>query len=688
MISKSLSLVILLLLITPLNFCNGNNNSVVKVENKYLQIEFDDSLYSKIISTIGNNEIVLNDFSATEYLVADGMEISKYFFKDSRKKQIENALGKGEEVIITGISKNNIQKQVTVTIYKNYPTTAFYKVAYKNIGTDKVTVNKWVNNSYRIKSDNKESPSFWSYQGASYEDRRDWVLPLTAGFEQKNYMGMNASDYGGGTPIIDIWRKDVGIAVGHVETTPKLVNLPVRMKSEETGVDISIEYEKEIILKPGDTLQTFETFVNVHKGDYYATLKNFREVMAKKGLVINEAPAESYESAWCAWGYERDFNVEEVLGTLPKVKELGFKWATLDDGWQTSEGDWYLHPKKFPKGDEDMKAFVDKIHEAGLKAMLWWAPLAVDPGTDLIKENPDMLLLNKDGSKCDISWWDSYYLCPAYDKTLIYTKKLVTKMMKEWGYEGLKIDGQHLNGVPPCYNPAHHHAYPEESVEKLQEFWKMVYETALQIHKNAVVEICPCGTCYSFYNLPYMNQTVSSDPRSSWQIRLKGKTLKGLMGESSPFYGDHVELSDNMDDWATTVGIGGVIGTKFVWPVGVHSNKETGEISLTKEKEKKWAKWVSIYDEKMLPKGIYLGELYDIGFDKPETHVVSKDGKMFYAFYASDWNGAVELRGLEGKTYKVKDYVNNIELGEVTGPLSSLPVKFSQSLLIECEPLN
>jgi alpha-galactosidase len=261
-------------------------------------------------------------------------------------------------------------------------------------------------------------------------------------------------------------------------------------------------------------------------------------------------------------------------------------------------------------------------------------------------------------------------------------------MMSVWGFVGLKIDGQHLNGVPPCYNPKHNHAYPEESIEKLQEFWKMVYETAQGIHEDAVVEICPCGTAYSFYNLPYMNQPVSSDAESSWQIRLKGKTLKGLMGDNAPYYGDHVELSDNMSDWATTVGIGGVIGTKFVWPVGVHENLETGDINLTKEKEKEWAKWINIYNEKMLPKGIYLGELYDIGFDKPETHAVSKDGKMFYAFYASEWDGTVELRGLENKTYRVKDYVNNVELGEVTGPLSSLPVKFNQSLLIECEPID
>lgn len=688
MFSKSLSLIILSLLIILLSFCSINNNSVVKIENKYLEIEFDDSLYSKVISKIGNDEVILSDFSATEYLVVDGVEISKYYFKDSQKNKIENALGKGEEVVITGLSNNNIQKQVSVSIYEKFPTAAFYKVTYKNNGSNKVIVNKWVNNSYRIIPEDNQKPSFWSYQGASYEDRRDWVVPLAEGFEQENYMGMNASDYGGGTPITDIWRKDVGIAVGHVETTPKLVKLPVRMKDQQVGVDISIEYEKEIALEPGQSLETLETFINVHKGDYYATLKIFREVLANKGLSMGSFSESSYEPIWCAWGYERNFKLKDILGTLPMVKELGFKWVVLDDGWQTAEGDWYLHPKKFPNGDKDMRAFVATINDFGLKAKLWWAPLAVDPGTDLIKKHPDMLLLNEDGSTQDITWWDSYYLCPAYDKTLTYTKDLIVKMMSVWGYEGLKIDGQHLNGVPPCYNPKHNHAYPEESVEKLQDFWKLVNETAFSISKDAVIEICPCGTCYSFYNLPYMNQPVSSDPLSSWQIRLKGKTLKGLMGGNAPYYGDHVELSDNMSDWATTVGIGGVIGTKFVWPVGVHENLETGDINLTKEKEKEWAKWVNIYNEKMLSKGIYLGELYDIGFDKPETHAVSKDGKMFYAFYASEWDGTVELRGLENKTYRVKDYVNNVELGEVTGPLSSLPVKFNQSLLIECEPSN
>lgn len=679
-IFKTIALAVLSGLVSA---CAGSDQKP-EISSGALTIKYDSLMHSFIENKLPDSKPLMSKYFPSEIAYIGDRPVMDFKLESA---VLETEEGKQTLILTgTGIGEDAaLKKEVRTTIYNELPSMAFVNVTYTNSGKENINVTGWVNNSYTLSSAEGSGDQFWSYQGATYEDRRDWVMPLKEGFEQENYMGMNASDYGSGTPVSDIWRKDAGLAVGHAETTPKLVSIPVKVKSYEDGAQLSVAYKSEKTLKPGESVKTFETFINVHKGDYYATMKNFRKIMDMKGLKIGEFPETSYESAWCAWGYERGFNVKEVLGTLPKVKELGFKWATLDDGWQTSEGDWYLHPEKFPKGDEDMKAFVGRIHEAGLKAQLWWAPLAVDPGTDLIKNHPDMLLINKDGSKQDISWWDSYYLCPAYSGTINYTKELVQKMIKEWGYDGLKIDGQHLNGVPPCYNPAHHHAYPEESTEKLQDFWKMVYETALEIKKDAVIQICPCGTSYSFYNLPYMNQTVSSDPLSSWQIRLKGKTLKGLMGDSSPYYGDHVELSDNGSDFATTIGIGGVVGSKFTWPSDRHPKK--GYI-LTKEKESVWKKWTDIYKEKMLPRGIYQGELYDIGFDKPETHAIRKDSKLYYAFYADNWLGDVELRGLENKTYKVTDYVNNKELGEVKGPAAKLKVEFDKHLLIECSPLN
>ncbi len=672
-------LVIALLNIT----CETTPDSVVRVEGKNIIIYFNNLLHSKVVAKFDNGKIKTGDYIPSEFIIISNHPVKDFQFIEQEKQEIQDEIGTGNQFKISGKSEN-IRKDVIVTIYNDFPTVALYTVKYTNISNEDLVIDNWTNNHYSItvsKKSNNEEP-FWSFQSGSYESRPDWVLPLKIGFKQENYMGMNATDYGGGNPVVDIWRKDVGIGVGHLEMVPKLVSLPVEM-TESNAANLGVRCNVNKTLKPDESLSTFLTFVSVHQGDFFQTLENYRNIMLKKGIKFNEYPETTYEPIWCAWGYERDFTMEQIYNTLPMVKKLGYQWAVLDDGWQTAEGDWYLVKNKFPQGDRDMKKLVDKIHAEGLKAKLWWAPLATDPGTDLIKEHPDYLLLNEDNSKQHISWWDAYYLCPAYPPVQEYTRNLVKKIMKTWGYNGLKIDGQHLNASPPCYNPAHNHSYPEESFEKVPEFFKIIYETAREVDPEAVIEICPCGTAFAFHTMPYMNQPVASDPESSWQIRLKGKTLKALMGTSVPYYGDHVELSDNRSDFASTVGIGGVIGTKFTWPVG---SKKDSKIDLTPEKEKTWAKWNKIYLEKMLPKGIYLGSLYDIGYDRPETHTIKKNSNMYYAFYQDSFKGEVELRGLENKTYRIFDYVNDIDYSTVKGPLAKLPVEFNNYLLLEATP--
>ena len=88
----------------------------------------------------------------------------------------------------------------------------------------------------------------------------------------------------------------------------------------------------------------------------------------------------------------------------------------------------------------------------------------------------------------------------------------------------------------------------------------------------------------------------------------------------------------------------------------------------------------------MLPRGEYMGTLYDIGFDKPETHAIRKDGSMYYAFFAPDWNGKVTLRGLSNGAYHVTDYVDGKDLGTVRGPEATLDVQFAKHLLLEAKP--
>jgi alpha-galactosidase len=164
---------------------------------------------------------------------------------------------------------------------------------------------------------------------------------------------------------------------------------------------------------------------------------------------------------------------------------------------------------------------------------------------------------------------------------------------------------------------------------------------------------------------------------------LKGKTLKALQGDSMAYFGDHVDMVK--DDFASTVGVGGVVGTNFRWPEKSGSDSREGK-DLTPAREQLFAKWIGIYKAKMLSRGEYLGTLYDIGFDRPETHAISKDGRLYYAFYAPQWSGKVTLRGLAERNYRVTDYVDGKDLGTVHGPVATLEVKFDKHLLIEARP--
>lgn len=656
----------------------------VKVEGKGIRLEFDRSLRSQVIAVLDGKETTMGPVQASETITVNGQELGDFPLAHSNSQVVKDDLGAGRQFTITGVS-GAIRKTVAATVYDAFPQMVFLKVRYGNEGKSDLLVSGWTNHRYVIDAGPLKGgaePAFWSYQPGSYKERPDWVLPLKPGFKQENYLGMNATDYGGGTPVVDVWRRDLGLAVGHIETTAKLVSLPVTMPDDGRAT-LELSYRAPQTLKPGTSLETFRSFVAVHRGDYFHALKAYSAVMQKRGLKLAAAPPSAFEPIWCAWGYGRGFTPKQVEGALPVVKKLGFGWVGVDDGWQSSDGDWGLVTSKFPNGDRDMRALADKIHAQGFRAQIWWAPLAAKPDSNLVKEHPEQLLLNADGSKQKISYWNDWYLCPSDPAVLEHHKKLVVKMIRDWDFDGLKLDGQHMNGVPACHNPSHKHARPEESVEGLAAFFKMIYDTARSIKPDALVEWCPCGTSFNFYTLPTLNMSVASDPRSSWQVRTKGKTLKALHGDGTAYFGDHVELSDGRQDFASTVGVGGVVGTQFTWPAGSGRNTR---LDLTEAKEPVWKKWISIYNDKRLSQGEYRGELYDIGFYRPEAHAIRKAGRMYYAFYAPQYEGRVELRGLERRTYAVTDYENGKALGTIQGPVGQLDVQFKAHLLLEAAP--
>ena len=71
-------------------------------------------------------------------------------------------------------------------------------------------------------------------------------------------MGMNGSDYGGGTPVTCLWRRDAGLAIGHLEPVPQRVSLPVEKKAGENTATVSLvkEFDAPVVLEDGASLET------------------------------------------------------------------------------------------------------------------------------------------------------------------------------------------------------------------------------------------------------------------------------------------------------------------------------------------------------------------------------------------------------------------------------------------------
>ena len=309
----------------------------------------------------------------------------------------------------------------------------------------------------------------------------------------------------------------------------------------------------------------------------------------------------------------------------------------------------------------------------------------------VVQQHPDWLILDQNGKHARMVRGLAA-LCPALPEVQEYYKELSTKFIRDWGFDGHKLDNVYT--VPACYNPKHRHKSPEDSIHAMGEVYKAIFETTRALKPDSVTQSCPCGTPPNLAWLPYMDQAVTGDPVGSVQVRRRIKMYKALLGPQAAVYGDHVELTtiryanganeiDEGKDFASTVGAGGVVGTKFVWPdPGPHFKT----VLLTPEKEALWKKWMDLYNSKMLSRGTFL-DLYVTGYDVPEGYAIAKDGKMYYAFFAPDpatrWKGEVELRGLEPGKYRVVDYENGKDLGAIDGRSPKLAVEFTHHLLLE-----
>lgn len=654
-------------------------------------------------------------------VLADKHQVND-FVRDLAQALVLPANGKlgslGKRVEVQGHSASSgLDEMLNVEVYDEFPNLALLSAVYKNSGQKDIALDSVALQNHSLNASLADSTAkpheMWAFFGSSLKWGKDDVFPIPAKFSQENPFGVpvetkdDLGRVGGGVPVVAFWTRNTGLAIGHLETLPLAVSIPV-----ETTPDGQVKAEVNVpagtTLKPGETFATPRTFVSVFHGDYYEPLRTWSEAIEREGLSRPKNNDENYAVSWCGWGYESNVTPKQMLDTIPKLKELGIHWATLDDRWFNNYGDWQPRSDTFP--GKAIQEMVKDFHKQGVKVQLWWLPLAVEDGkfsygdhkyvlSEVVKEHPDWLILDEQGKPARMTR-NLAALCPAVPEVREYYKSLTERFIRDWDFDGHKLDN--IYATPRCYNPKHHHKSPLDSVYAMGDVYKTIFETTRELKPDSVTQSCPCGTPPSLAWLRYMDQAVTADPVGSVQVRRRIKMYKALLGPNAAIYGDHVELTritgantsneqDVGDDFASALGTGGVLGTKFTWP---DYGPKLKNVYLNPAKDAHWKKWIALYNEKLLSKGNFL-DLYIYGYDVPEAYAIEKDGTMYYAFYAPpekgsntwNWSGEIELRGLgNNQSYHVMDYVNGKDLGNVTGPAAKLQIDFAGSLLLQAVP--
>ncbi|WP_051937214.1 glycoside hydrolase family 27 protein [Erwinia sp. 9145] len=117
-------------------------------------------------------------------------------------------------------------------------------------------------------------------------------------------------------------------------------------------------------------------------GIAYAEQENKTATVSEKTSESGAKLAETPPMGWSSWNYYGDrINEKVIIDTIDKMvsmglREAGYRYVNIDDGWQKYKGSRAEHPltwdeKKFPRG---IKYIADYAHSKGLKLGIYSGP--------------------------------------------------------------------------------------------------------------------------------------------------------------------------------------------------------------------------------------------------------------------------------------------------------------------------
>ena len=150
---------------------------------------------------------------------------------------------------------------------------------------------------------------------------------------------------------------------------------------------------------------------------------------------------------WCSW-YSLYTAIDEpiLLRIFDELGDLPFDVLQVDDGWQTSIGDWEANGK-FPSG---MNALVERIKSTGRNAGLWLAPLIAVESSRLFREHHNWFLRDENGkfASAGFNWGEQLYALDTTHPAATEWLSALMKQVRAWGFDYLKLDFLYAGALP------------------------------------------------------------------------------------------------------------------------------------------------------------------------------------------------------------------------------------------------
>ncbi len=308
---------------------------------------------------------------------------------------------------------------------------------------------------------------------------------------------------------------------------------PTRVGLGATEQLAELEAAIEFFTEPVDPIDTYRATVrfDTRKIKFYDALYDVAAWWEKDcGYGTAHVPAAARDAVNSLWySYHQKLEPDEIVRQCALSKALGMDTVIIDDGWQTADvnlgykfcGDWELCPDKIPS----MKELCDRLHEIGVKVVLWYSVPYMGVGAKNFEKFKDMLLddPHKQG-------WAS--LDPRYKEVREYLKAIYKNALVNYGLDGFKLDFIDAFKLTPAsmeYDPRRDCASLESAVDTLMsevnaELCAINPDVMLEFRQSYV------GPCIRKYGNMLR---VSDCPNDSYANRMRMLDLRLTSGNTA-----------------------------------------------------------------------------------------------------------------------------------------------------------